>query len=157
MEIRPAHLNSAGRQVLAGHGPSAKWPAPSTGTLSCPSTQGTVSPRRPQMPTVPPFSGPRRRPHVHLPSLSTAARGLSSKPNPFSPSCSSLRTASAPYHLCLPTRVATVLKSPALPSLKHWRRCPCAPMWCLWPEHVTELSSTIKNGHNDTDVDAGLV
>jgi hypothetical protein len=70
---------------FSGPRPSTKWPAPRAGALGHPSPPDTVSPRHPQTPIAPPCSRPRRRPHVHLLSLSTAAHGLSSKPSPFSP------------------------------------------------------------------------
>jgi hypothetical protein len=85
VEIGPTHLTSAGRRVLVGHGPPAKWPAPRAGALGRPSPPDTVLPCHPQTSIVSPFSRPRRRPQVHLLSLSTAAHGLSSKPSPLSP------------------------------------------------------------------------
>jgi hypothetical protein len=167
VEIGPAHLKSTGRRVLAGRGPPAKWLVPSAGMLGHPYPPGTVSPCHPQTLIAPPFSRPRRRPHVHLPSLSTTNHGLSSKPSPFSPRRSSLGTTSAPYRLCLSTRAAAAPMSPALPHLKHRRRRPRAPTQHLSPEHVTKPASIVKNGHNnssaivfflrDASADAGLL
>jgi hypothetical protein len=58
VEIGPAHLISAGRRVLVGHGPPAKWLVPRAGALGRPSLPGTETPCHPQMPIVPPFSRP---------------------------------------------------------------------------------------------------
>jgi hypothetical protein len=44
VEIGLAHLISAGRRVLVGHSPTAKWLAPSAGALSHPSPPGIQSP-----------------------------------------------------------------------------------------------------------------
>jgi hypothetical protein len=83
MEIGPAHLISAGRRVLVGHGPLAKWPAPRAGALSRRSSPGTVSLCHPQTPTAPPFSRPRCHPHMHMPSFPPMPMGYHRSQAPF--------------------------------------------------------------------------
>jgi hypothetical protein len=56
-----------------------------------------------------------RRPHMHLPSLSTATRGLSSKPSPITPRCFPLllHLLCSPMHRAAPPPSAVVDEQPS--------------------------------------------